>query len=155
MIGTLMAKKALADAFDAMNRHDLPKLMTAWHDDGVFIYPGEIPQSGEFKGKQAVEGWFQGFFDQFPRIQFDIQDICVRNIFDFVGNNVATVHWNLNMTNREGRIGTNSGVTVLTIRGGKVVRVKDFMFDLGDNYRRNWSAPVSQAGQNTAGTVSG
>jgi len=140
MIGALVAKKALARAFDALNRHDLPKFMSAWRDDGVFVYPGEIPESGVFEGKNAVEGWFRHFFEQFPRIQFDVQDVCVRNIFDFSGSNVVAVHWNIQLTNREGRVGQNSGVTVVSIEHGKVFTVKDFIFDLGENFRRNWSA---------------
>jgi ketosteroid isomerase-like protein len=140
MIGALIAKKALAAAFDALNRHDLPAFMSAWRGDGTFVYPGEIPESGTFQGKSAVEGWFRRFFEQFPVIQFDVQDICVRNIFDLVGTNVAAVHWNVRLKNREGRDGTNSGVTVVSVQGGKVVFVKDFIFDLGDNFRRNWSA---------------
>jgi ketosteroid isomerase-like protein len=140
MIGALVARKAVAGAFEAMNRHDLQKFMSAWRDDGVFVYPGEIPASGTFRGKSAVEGWFRKFFDQFPKIQFDVQDICVRNIFALTGTNVVAVHWNIHLTNREGRVGENSGVTVITIKGGKVVHVKDFIFDLGENFRLNWSA---------------
>lgn len=140
MIGAIVAKKALANAFDAMNRHDLPEFMSAWREDGVFIYPGDIPESGTFQGKSAVEGWFRRFFEQYPRIQFDVQNICVANIFDLFGNNVAAVHWNLQLTNQEGREGENSGVTVVSIKGGKVLLVKDFIFDLGENFRRNWSA---------------
>ena len=140
MIGTLVAKKAIAGAFEAMNRHDLPKFMSAWRDDGEFIYPGEIYASGTFNGKTAVEGWFRNFFDQFPRIQFDVQDICVRNIFALTGTNVVAVHWNIYLTNREGRVGENSGVTVINIKGGKVILVKDFIFDLGENFKLNWSA---------------
>ena len=140
MIGALVARKAIAGAFEAMNRHDLPKFMSAWRDDGVFIYPGEIPASGTFQGKSAVEGWFRKFFEQFPRIQFDVQDICVRNIFALIGTNVVAVHWNIHLTNREGRVGENSGVTVVNIEGGKVFLVKDFIFDLGENFRLNWSA---------------
>lgn len=141
MIGALVAKRALAGAFAALNRHDLPGFMSAWRDDGVFVYPGEIPESGTFQGKRAVEGWFHRFFEQFPGIRFDLQDVCVRNIFDLAGTNVVAVHWNLELTNREGRVGQNSGVTVVTIEHGKVVLVKDFIFDLGDNFKRNWSAP--------------
>ena len=140
MIGAIVAKKAIANAFEAMNRHDLSKFMSEWRDDGVFIYPGEIPESGTFEGKSAVEGWFRNFFNQFSRIQFDVQDICVRNIFAFTGTNVVSVHWNLQLTNRSGRIGQNSGVTVLNIKGGKVVLVKDFIFDLGENFKLNWGA---------------
>jgi ketosteroid isomerase-like protein len=140
MIGAVVAKKALADAFEAMNRHDLPKFMSAWRDDGVFIYPGEMAESGTFNGKSAVESWFRGVFDQYPRIQFAVQDVCVRNIFALTGTNVVAMHWNLSLTNREGRVGQNSGVTVVSIKRGKVFLVKDFIFDLGDNFRRNWSA---------------
>ena len=141
MIGALLARKALAGAFEALNHHDLPKFIGAWRNDGVFIYPGEIRESGTFAGKSAIEDWFRRFFEQFPAIRFDVQDLCVRNIFDFVGTNVVTAHWNIQLTNREGRVGENSGVTVVKIVRGKVVLAQDFIFDLGDNFRRNWSAP--------------
>ena len=140
MIGAIIAKKAIANSFEAMNRHDLSGFMSSWRDDGVFIYPGEIPESGTFKGKSAVEGWFRNFFEQFPEIQFSIQDICVRNIFALTGDNVVAVHWNIQLTNRDGREGQNSGVTVISIKGGKVFLVKDFMSDLGENFKLNWSA---------------
>lgn len=141
MIGAIMAKKALAAAFDALNRHDLEKFMAGWRDDGVFVYPGDIPESGTFRGRETVEAWFRRFFEQFPEIGFDVHDICVRNIFDMRGTNVVPVHWDLKLTNRAGRAGTNSGVTIVTIERGKVVYVKDFIFDLGDNFRNNWGAP--------------
>ena len=140
MIGAIMAQKALAAAFDALNRHDLSKFMAAWRDDGVFICPGDIHESGTFQGREAVEGWFRRFFEQFPEIRFDVHDICVRNLFDLRGTNVVVVHWDLGLTNRAGRVGVNSGVTVVTVTRGKVVHVKDFIFDLGDNFRRNWGA---------------
>ena len=140
MIGAIVAKKAIANSFEAMNRHDLSKFMSVWREDGVFIYPGEIRESGTFEGKSAVEGWFRNFFDQFPRIQFNIQDICVKNIFALSGTNVVTVHWNIELTNRNGRKGQNSGVTVINIRGGKGFLIKDFIFDLGENFKLNWGA---------------
>ena len=64
----------------------------------------------------------------------------MKNIFAMSGNNVVAVHWNLHLTNREGRVGQNSGVTILNIESGKVARVKDFIFDLGMNFKLNWSA---------------
>jgi ketosteroid isomerase-like protein len=141
MIGAILAKRALKNAFDALNHHDLPAFMAAWRDDGVFIYPGDIPESGTFKGKSAVEGWFRRFFQQFPTIHFEVLDLCVRNIFDMVGTNVVAVHWNIQLTNREGRVGRNSGVTVVCIERGKAYLARDFIFDLGENFRHNWSAP--------------
>ena len=140
MIGALIARKAIAGSFETLNRHDLTKFMSAWRDDGVFVYPGEIPASGTYSGKNAVEGWFRNFFEQFPRITFEVQDICVRNIFAIGGNNVVAVHWNIQLTNRNGRVGQNSGVTVISITGGKVVMAKDYIFDLGENFKLNWGA---------------
>ncbi len=140
MIGAVIAKKAIADAFRALNQHDLSRFMSSWREDGEFIYPGDIPESGSFKGRESVGRWFRNFLEQFPRIQFDIQDICIKNIFALSGNNVVSVHWNIQLTNRDGREGQNSGVTVISISGGKVSSAKDFIFDLGDNFRRNWGA---------------
>jgi ketosteroid isomerase-like protein len=139
MIGALVAKKALAGSYDALNRHDLPKFMSAWRDDGVFVYPGDVPESGTFQGKRAVEDWFRHFLEQFPGIKFDIQDICVRNIFDLVGTNAVAAHWKVELTNRDGHVGHNRGVTVVSLKGGKAVLVQDYLFDLGDNFRRYWS----------------
>jgi ketosteroid isomerase-like protein len=140
MIGAIIARRAIAGAFEALNRHDLTKFMSAWRDDGVFIYPGDIPESGTFSGRTAVEGWFRRFLEQFPEIRFEIQDICVKNIFALGGTNVVSVHWNIYLLNRTGRRGQNSGVTVISIEGGKVVHVKDFIFDLGENFKLNWGA---------------
>lgn len=140
MIGAIVARRAIRDAFAALDRHDLSQFMSGWREDGVFVYPGEIPESGSFEGKTAVEGWFRNFFDQFPKIHFDIQDICIKNIFAFTGTNVVSVHWKIYLTNRNGREGQNSGVTVVTVEGGKVSRAKDYVFDLGENFRSNWAA---------------
>ena len=138
MIGTLIAKKSVAAAFEAMNRQDLDEFMSIWRDDGVFIYPGEIPESGSYEGKDAVRGAIQNFFDKYQKIQFDIQDICVKNIFDLTGTNVVAVHWNISLTNLEGREGQNSGVSIINIEGGKAFLVKEFIFDLGENFKLNW-----------------
>ena len=140
MIGTLIAKKSIAASFEAMNRQDLDTFMSSWRDDGVFIYPGEIPESGAFQGKEKVRNWFRNFFNKHQKIQFDVQDICVKNIFDLTGSNVVAVHWNLGLTNLDGRVGQNSGVTVINIEGGKVFLVKDYIFDLGENFKLNWGA---------------
>jgi ketosteroid isomerase-like protein len=140
MIGTILAKKAVVDTFDALNRHDLPKFMSSWRDDGSFVYPGSIPQSGTFCGRTAVEAWFRRFLEQFAQIHFEIQDVCVRNCFDFVGRNVIAVHFELSLTNREGLQGQLSGVTVITIQGGKALQVVDYIFDTGEVWQRLWGA---------------
>ena len=140
MIGAILSRRALAGAFDALNHHDLARFMAAWREDGIFVYPGDIPASGIFRGKGAVEAWFQRFFEQFPQIRFELHDLAVKRLFDFTGTNVIAAHWDIHLVNREGRAGGNSGVTVVTAEGGKVVSAKDYIFDLGEEFHRNWSA---------------
>jgi ketosteroid isomerase-like protein len=138
MIGAVIARKSVDDAFRALSNHNLEGFMSAWRDDGVLMYPGETWASGTFTGKPAVEEWCRKFFAQYPKIQFDVQQICVKNIFAFTGTNVIAVHWNIYLTNRTGRVGQNSGVSVISLKSGKVIQVKDFVFDLGENFRLNW-----------------
>ena len=140
MIGAIIAKQQTAKAFEAMNNHDLPKMMSFFRDDAVFIYPGEIWASGTFAGKPAVEEWFRKFFAQYPKIQFDVQHVCVKDIFAMGGTNVVAVHWNLHLTNRTGRVGENSGVNIITLKGGKIIHDKTLVFDMGQNYKLNWGA---------------
>ncbi len=138
MIGSLIVRRAAAHAFDCLSRRDLPGFLSAWSDDGVFIYPGDVPASGTHEGKAAVENWFRTFFEHFPRIQFDVQEIGLRNIFSFSGTNVASVHWKVELVNRDGRVGHNSGVTVVTVEKGRVVQAKDYLFSTGDGFREQW-----------------
>ncbi len=70
------------------------------------------------------------------------------------GANVVAVHRKIHLTNREGRDGENSGVTVVSIARGKGYHVKDYIIDLGDNVRRNWSAALPRR-RRTISAVSG
>jgi ketosteroid isomerase-like protein len=140
MIGAILAKRGIAGGYNAMNRRDVPAIMSDWHDDAVFTYPGDIPASGTFKGKTVIETWFRRYFEQFPEVRFDVQDICVRDLFDMVGNNVIIGHWNVRVTSQEGQTGRWSGVSIFTLRRGKVVALLDIIFDLGDEFRRCWGA---------------
>ncbi len=140
MIGALIAKKRVAAAFEALNRRDLARFMAGWPDDGVFIYPGDIPEAGTYQGKGAVERWFEQLFEQFPEIHWDVQSVCVRNLFDMTGSNVVVAHWHQRSTNRAGVEARNEGVSITTIRRGRLVSVQDIIFDLGERFRRSWGA---------------
>jgi uncharacterized protein len=140
MIGTLMARRNLAGAFEALRRHDLDAFLAAWRDDAVFVYPGDVPESGTFGGKVAIEAWFRRYFQQFPETLYDVTNICVRNCCDLVGNNLLTAEWSLRLVNRDGREGHHSGVAAVTCQGGKVIAVKDYLFDTGDAFRKDWGA---------------
>jgi ketosteroid isomerase-like protein len=138
MIGAIIAKMKTRSAFEALNQRDFPKFSAAWRDDCVFIYPGDVKMSGKHEGKAAIEKWFKKFLEQFPQIHFSLKNVCVDNILDFVGTNTVAVHWDLKMTNRDGAKIKNSGVTVITIKFGKALYVKDFFFDSNETVKNAW-----------------
>ena len=138
MIGALIAKNKVSSAFDALNRRDFSAFLSAWRDDCVFIYPGDISVSGKMEGKASIKNWFQNFMEQFPKIKFTLKNICVENIFDFVGTNVVMAHWDVDLTNRDGKEIQNSGVTVINIKLGKASLVIDYIFDTGDKFKTAW-----------------
>ena len=94
--------------------------------------------SGEYNGIQAIEGWFQKFLDQFPTINFTPKNVCVKNILDFVGTNVATVEFIEESINKDGKKVQFRGVTVITLKLGKVTYARDYVFNTDEYLRKAW-----------------
>jgi len=113
--------------------------MSAWRDDGEFVYPGKylkVVLQRKRRCRKLVPALFRTISrnpircprylrPQYLRLSREQRGCCALG---------------LQLKNREGRNGKNSGVTVVSIHSGKVFLVKDYIFDLGDNFRRNWSA---------------
>lgn len=72
-------------------------------------------------------------------LRFTVHRVTVANLFDLVENNMVATRWDVEVVNRDGRQGQNSGVTVTTLRGGKAVHIQDFIFDTGPAFRTAWS----------------
>lgn len=142
MIGAIIVKSKVRSAFASLNRRDLPGFLSGWAEDATFIYPGNISVSGKMEGKKSVEGWFRKYLEQFPTLKFTLRSVSVQNIFAFGGTNVVAVEWDINLTNREGRDFQNSGVTIITVRKGRVILVRDYMFDT-EVLKRAWGEEKS------------
>ena len=114
-------------------RHGLIRIWTVEKHNGA---PEEMESSnGELRGLAPA------FLRAVPGNQVrHSRHLCQEYLRPFRHQRWA-VHWNIQLTNREGRVGQNSGVTVVSIERGKVFLVKDYIFDLGEDFRRNWSAP--------------
>jgi len=147
MIGALIAKYKINHAFDALNRRDFEAFLSDWRDDCTFIYPGNVPASGKFEGKDAIAKWFKNFLDQFPKLTFTVKNLCVDNVFDFVGTNTVAAHWDINYTNKDGKEIQNSGVSVINIKFGKVDLVTDYYLDTGDKFRTAWGVTETESAE--------
>jgi ketosteroid isomerase-like protein len=129
MLGALIAKKIVRSAFSYFNDRNMEKFLSLWDDNSIFIYPGKLSVSGTKKGKTAVSAWFSNLMDAGPSVHFSIKSICVENIFDLIGTNVITVEWDNSVTNRKGINILISGVSVIRIKKGKILKVCDYIFD--------------------------
>ena len=127
MIGAIIAKKKVRASFECLNRGDLNAFLRNWSEDAMFIYPGDFSVSGTMEGKAAIDEWFQKMLAQFPEINFTIKNVCVKNIFAFGGTNVIAAEWDVALTTRDGKDYQNSGVTMITLKKGKAVEVRDYL----------------------------
>jgi ketosteroid isomerase-like protein len=139
MIGAIIAKQTIRSGFDALNKGDLENFLKKWSEDSIWIYPGKVKSGGRFVGKTAIKNWFGEFIRQFPQRKFILTHIGVENIFDMIGDNTISARWDLELTNKDGIKATNSGVTIIKIKGSKVIHCEDFLETSdGDDYKRAW-----------------
>ena len=129
MIGAILAQRLARGAFAHLNGHDLEAFMRLMADDVVFDFPGQTDLSGHHAGKAAVRSFFRTMLQRFPQIHFTLRHVAVENILAVTGTNSVLVEWDLDYTNRSGRTFHNSGVTAASARGGKIVRIQDYLFD--------------------------
>jgi len=138
MIGAMIAKMKVRSAFQALNQRDFAKFSADWREDCVFVYPGDIEVSGKHEGREEILKWFEHFLDQFPRLQFNLKNVAVQNLFDMIGSNTIIAHWDLSATNKDGKEVQNSGDTTIDLKFGKAVYVIDYIFNTGLEWREGW-----------------
>jgi ketosteroid isomerase-like protein len=95
MIGSVMAKRVARSSFDALNRRDLAKVTADMAEDGIWTFPGNVPISGETKGKKAVEAAMANWMKHYPKINFTVKEVFVSNIFAMGATNNIAVEWDI------------------------------------------------------------
>jgi ketosteroid isomerase-like protein len=129
MIGALIAKKVAQSGFSNLNKGNIEAFTNSWAEEAVFVYPPGVSASGTIRGRENIRKWFGKWMEQFPKRNFVLKNVCVKNIFDFIGSNVVSVEWKVNVTNKDGKDFGLDGVTTIDIRKGKAVRVCDYIAD--------------------------
>jgi ketosteroid isomerase-like protein len=130
MIGAIILKLALRGAMDDLNKRQKEKIIASFADDAVIIYPGRMSVSGVRKGKVAIKEFFDKYFDQFPEEHCVAKETYIKNILALGLSNTIAIRFKKRVTNKAGQTFENSGISVLTIRWGKVVEMQDFYFDV-------------------------
>ncbi|MDH5646296.1 MAG: nuclear transport factor 2 family protein [Candidatus Heimdallarchaeota archaeon] len=138
MIGTIVAKKKAKKAFDNLNKKDIEGLLKDWTDTTKFHYPGNTKVSGSHTGLTQISMWFENLFNHFENILFDVKYISCSRIFDFFGNNILTVIFDVHITKKDGTKFANFGITKIEIKNRKVIDVRDFFFDM-NKLEKGWN----------------
>ena len=141
MLGFLIAKQKVRTAFSYFNDRNMEKFLSLWDENATFTYPGNLSVSGTKEGKVAKSDWFNNLMDAGPSVHFSLKSICVNNIFDIVGTNVIIAEWDNSVTNRKGIDMLVEGVSIIRIKMGKIVEVRDYIFDL-DNLPVAWCEEI-------------
>lgn len=129
MIGAVLARRATRATFEAMNRKDLATFAQGLADDAVFEFPGKSRVSGRFEGKPRIVEWFRTWWEQVDSLRFTLRHVAVENIWAIGGTNALTAEWELVERDRDGRSYRLQGVTAIEVKGGKLVRARDYIFD--------------------------
>jgi ketosteroid isomerase-like protein len=137
MIGAVITKRKSRSGLEALNQHDLTKLMADWSDDCTFCFPGDVSVSGETKGRKALEARFARMMEQFPTINFTVKDVFVSNIFAMGATNSSAVEWEAAFVNREGEESHHTGVTTIRVKKGKIVGMTDYIFS-PESLKADW-----------------
>ena len=135
MIGAVILKLALRGAMDDLNNRRKDKIIANYAEDAVIIYPGKMSVSGTRKGKAAVKEFFDKYFDQFVEEHCVARETYIKNTFALGLTNTMAIRFHTRRTNKAGKTPENTGITALRIRGGKVVELQDFCFDVENSGR--------------------
>lgn len=131
MIGALILKTMMDSGTNVMNERDVDAILKHWRDDAVMIYPGNTIVSGRHEGRAAMEKFFSRFMEQFPEhMEFTTNQTYIKNMLAIGLSNTVVAEFSVSYTNKHGERFENSGVSVVTIRNGKVAQIKDYYFDV-------------------------
>ena len=111
-----MIRQALRRLEAQLSGGEVDKLMAAYADDALLVFPGDSSWSGEHRGKAAIRAWVQRFVDQKPTFTLGDAGVAgppwnMRIFFQFSDRIVAP----------NGFEYRNAGMEYVRMRFGKIV----------------------------------
>jgi ketosteroid isomerase-like protein len=110
-------------AYEAFGRGDTAALAEVMADDIEWVDPGDPgddPNAGTFKGKEAVLGWFGGLASTVDFTMFEPREFIAQN------DKVVSLVYAEATARETGRAFVNHEAHVWTFRDGKVARFQNY-----------------------------
>ena len=88
--------------------------------------------SGKHHGVENIRKWWEKFFIQFPESKFTCNRVLIKNCFAFGASNEIALDWSVVAMSKDQKKFTNSGVSIVQIKRGKIVHFKDYFFSTAE-----------------------
>ncbi|MDJ0664608.1 MAG: nuclear transport factor 2 family protein [Acidimicrobiia bacterium] len=129
MLGAILAKRAVRQAFGVLNSRDAAKAVAGLADAAVMDYPGSSALSGRYEGKAAITDRMVQWFEMKDHVDFKLHHVAVENVGAMGPSNNVIAEWTLSTVSASGEPMAMDGVTRFRVKGGKVVDIKDYLYD--------------------------
>lgn len=98
---------------EALNQHDVPRMMALMSDDCVFESPAPAPDGAVYTGKEQVTQYWQAFFRGSPHAHIKIEEV-------FGLGERCVMRWRYTWEDPRGGQGHVRGVDVFRVRDGLI-----------------------------------
>jgi ketosteroid isomerase-like protein len=91
--------------------------------DATWEYPGDLPLSGIYRGIDAIVGTFLGGA---AALMAPGSSVTIELVSAIADSDRVAAEWTSRATSRTGRPYHNRNVGIFTVRGGKIVSVREY-----------------------------
>jgi ketosteroid isomerase-like protein len=108
---------------DACREGDTDAIRAAFASDATWTYPGDLPLSGTWRGREAIVGDFLGGVGRLIR-QGTLPELELTSVISDGDQVVA--EWTSRATARNGAVYHNRNIGVFTVRDGQITSVREY-----------------------------
>ncbi|MDX6279520.1 MAG: uncharacterized protein QOH03_591 [Kribbellaceae bacterium] len=110
---------------EAVAARDLPAIQASFAPDVEWIYPGDLPLSGTWRGRDAVVDDFLG--TTVGKLFDTTQPIVVKLTHILADGDQVFAEWTAQATAKSGVAYDNRCGAVFTVRDGQIVAVREYL----------------------------
>jgi ketosteroid isomerase-like protein len=149
VIGALLMRASVPRSFATQSRMDLEAMSARWSDDVTLEISGPSVLAGRYEGKAEVEEFFRRDWNRLASGHIEAVKIGLARPYAFGLTNTILIQFIADVVSRQGVIGRIEGVSVVDVRRGRTVAIRNHYFD-GAVIDRIYRTPSAEAQEPTA-----
>jgi len=114
------AMRVVLEFHEALNRHDVTKMMQLVSEDCLFENTNPAPDGTAYKGKEAITEFWQNFFQASSEAHFEIEDI-----FGF--GERCIMRWKYSWQDPEGIRGHIRGADIYQVKNDQICEKRSYV----------------------------